>query len=372
MAPEIRLGTSSFTAAGWSGAFYPIRMRQAEYLSFYSSRFDTVEVDSTFYAIPTIETVENWARKTPAGFVFSLKAPQVITHEKVLMNCDWDCEKFVQTVSFLGEKLGPIVFQFPFFNESVFDTPVQFLSRLKPFLKGLDRFGKRRYAVEIRNKHWLKPRFLDLLREHNVALVLQGYGSDYIAAGLRESTMALRPRSWMPGPLELFEKIDPITADFTYIRWLGDRKEIEKITTVWNKTVVERTAELRSWVDVCQKIKKRGVTQYVYANNHYAGFAPATIEQFRRLCAEKGIETPLKRSGVGTCGAHTFRCSLEIRNLGLREMSQQNERSVALSPELSRRFIDLASTLLPLGSGVMLHLQSLCRYQAGGTTARTL
>jgi uncharacterized protein YecE (DUF72 family) len=177
-------------------------------------------------------------------------------------------------VSFLGDKLGPIVFQFPFFNESVFDTPVQFLSRLKPFLKGLERLGKHRYPVETRNKHWLKPRFLDLLREHNVALVLQD-------------------RSWMPGPLELFENIDPITADFTYIRWLGDRKEIEKITTVWNKTVVDRTAQLQSWVDVCQKIQKRGVSQYVYANNHYAGFGPATIEQFRRLCAERSIETPL-------------------------------------------------------------------------------
>jgi uncharacterized protein YecE (DUF72 family) len=97
----------------------------------------------------------------------------------------------------------------------------------------------------------------------------------------------------MPGPREVSEKIDPISADFTYIRWLGDRKEIEKITTVWNKTVVERTAELQSWVSVCQKIQKRGVKQFVYANNHYAGFAPATIEQFRRLCAEKGIETPL-------------------------------------------------------------------------------
>jgi uncharacterized protein YecE (DUF72 family) len=274
MTADIRLGTSSFTAAGWQGAFYPVRMKQADYLSFYSTRFDTVEIDSTFYAIPTVEAVENWARKTPAGFVFSVKTPQVITHEKVLIDCDWDCEKFVQTVSFLGEKLGPIVFQFPFFNESVFNTPVQFLSRLKPFLTRLKRLGKRKYAFEIRNKHWLKPRFLDLLREHNVALVLQD-------------------RSWMPGPLELFEKTDPITADFTYIRWLGDRKEIEKITTVWNKTVVERNTELQSWVQVCQKIQKRGVTQYVYANNHYAGFAPATIEQFRRLCAEKGIETPL-------------------------------------------------------------------------------
>jgi uncharacterized protein YecE (DUF72 family) len=274
MTADIRLGTSSFTATGWQGAFYPPRMKQADYLSFYSTRFDTVEVDSTFYAIPMIEAVENWARKTPTGFVFALKAPQVITHEKVLIDCDSDCEKFVQTVSFLGEKLGPIVFQFPFFNESVFDTPVQFLSRLKPFLKRLERLGKHKYAVEIRNKHWLKPRFLVLLREHNVALVLQD-------------------RSWMPGPQELFRKIDPITADFTYIRWLGDRKEIEKITMVWNKTVVDRTAELKSWVDVCQKIQKRGISQYVYANNHYAGFAPATIEQFRQLCAEKGIDAPL-------------------------------------------------------------------------------
>jgi len=274
MTAEIRLGTSSFTAAGWRGAFYPPRMKEADYLGFYSTRFDTVEIDSTFYAIPSIETVENWERRTPPGFVFSLKAPQVITHSKVLKDCHWDCEKFVQTVSFLGEKLGPIVFQFPFFSESVFDSPAQFLSRLRPFLSGLERFGKRKYAVEIRNKHWLKPRFLDLLRERNVALVLQD-------------------RLWMPGPNEVSEKVDPITADFTYIRWLGDRKAIEQITTVWNKTVVDRTAELQSWVDVCEKIQKRGLTQYIYANNHYAGFAPHTIEQFRRLCAERAIETPL-------------------------------------------------------------------------------
>lgn len=70
----------------------------------------------------------------------------------------------------------------------------------------------------------------------------------------------------MPRPDKLFEKFDPITADFSYIRLLGDRKGIEKIT--------DRTAELTTWVDVCQKIQSRGVTIFVYANNHYAGFAP--------------------------------------------------------------------------------------------------
>src|SRR5215472_14544621 len=103
MTADMRLGTSSFTAAGWAGSFYPLGTKQADYLSFYSTRFDTVEIDSTFYGIPTVEVVVNWARKTPSGFVFSLKAPQAITHEKVLIGCDWDCEKFVQTVSFLGE-----------------------------------------------------------------------------------------------------------------------------------------------------------------------------------------------------------------------------------------------------------------------------
>jgi len=96
----------------------------------------------------------------------------------------------------------------------------------------------------------------------------------------------------MPGP-EIFEKFDPITADFAYVRLLGDRIGIEALTTTWNKTIIDRTAELQSWVTVCEKIQKRGVTQYIYANNHYAGFSPATVHLLRSLFNEKGIETPL-------------------------------------------------------------------------------
>ena len=250
-------------------------MKSADYLGFYSSRFDTVEVDSTFYRCPTIEAVNNWAIKTPPGFIFSLKIPRTITHEKVLVECDKEFEEFVGAVSVLGEKLGPMVFQFPFFNDSVFSSPVQFISRLNAFLKKLPRIGRHRFAVEIRNKYWLKPFLLDLLRENKVALVLQD-------------------QSWMPRAEELFEKYNPITADFAYIRWLGDRKEIEKLTTIWNQTIVDRRADLQTWVNVCEKIQKRGITQYVYANNHYSGFAPATVELFRSLCKAKGIETPLK------------------------------------------------------------------------------
>jgi uncharacterized protein YecE (DUF72 family) len=271
---EIRLGTSAFTADGWQGAFYPKGMKSSDYLYFYGTRFDTVEVDSTFYRIPTIEAVNNWALKVPPGFVFSLKIPRVITHDKILLDCDTEFERFVDTVDVLDDKLGPMVFQFPYFNAKVFDSPIQFFSRLKAFFKKLPRIGGYQFAVEIRNKQFLTPRFADLLRENNVALVLQD-------------------QSWMPRPEELFEKFDPITADFAYIRWLGDRKGIEATTRVWNQTIVDRSSELQSWVEVCEKIQRRGITTYAYANNHYAGFAPATIELFRLLCNAKGIETPL-------------------------------------------------------------------------------
>jgi uncharacterized protein YecE (DUF72 family) len=96
----------------------------------------------------------------------------------------------------------------------------------------------------------------------------------------------------MPAPSEIFAKLDPITADFTYIRWLGDREEIERVTKVWNRIVVDRTSEMASWVDVCKKIQRRGVTIYGYFNNHYAGFGPASIQLFRDTCIKDGLEIP--------------------------------------------------------------------------------
>jgi uncharacterized protein YecE (DUF72 family) len=274
MAAEIRLGTSAFSANGWQGAFYPKGMKTADHLNFYSTRFDTVEADSTFYRCPTGEAVTNWALKTPAGFIFSLKIPRTITHDKILLDCDLEFEQAVRTVDILEDKLGPMLFQFPFFGKDVFDNDAQFVARLKAFFMKLPKIGGYHFAVEIRNKFWLKPRLLDLLRENNVALVLQDH-------------------SYMPGPVEIFEKFDPITADFVYIRLLGNRKEIETLTMTWNKTIIDRTADLQSWVTVCEKIQKRGMPQYIYANNHYAGFSPATVNLLRSLFKEKGIETPL-------------------------------------------------------------------------------
>jgi uncharacterized protein YecE (DUF72 family) len=135
--PPILLGTSSFTAAGWEGSFNPKGMRSADYLAFYAEHFQTVDVDSTFYACPSARTVGNWNARTPEGFIFSVKIPQTITHERVLLDCDAALHEFFTAMDLLGQKLGPMVFQFPFFNPSVFRDRHEFLDRLVPFLKKL-------------------------------------------------------------------------------------------------------------------------------------------------------------------------------------------------------------------------------------------
>jgi uncharacterized protein YecE (DUF72 family) len=265
--PELRLGTSSFTAHGWVGSFYPPGMQARDFLTYYATKFNTVEVDSTFYATPPASTVRGWYEKTPAGFLFAAKVPQVVTHEKVLVNCESEFDEFVDRMKLLGEKLGPLLLQFPYFNATAFKSSEEFLARLRPFLKRLSNTV--RYAVEIRNKDWLDVTLLDLLREHKVA-------------------MALLDQSWMPRPSMLFEKFDPITTDFTYVRWLGDRKAIERRTKTWDKVIVDRSNELQEWVKYCHQIVQRGVTVYAFANNHYAGHSPSTVRSFLELWNEHG------------------------------------------------------------------------------------
>jgi len=156
-------------------------LRSADYLAFYAERFHTVEVDSTFYACPSARTVANWAARTPEGFIFSVKVPQAITHEKILVDCDAELSEFLNTMELLRQKLGPIVFH-PFFSRSTFRDRHQFLDRIVPFLRKLP--SGHRFAIEIHNRTWLDAELASLLRNHSIALVLQD-------------------RSWMPSPADL-------------------------------------------------------------------------------------------------------------------------------------------------------------------------
>jgi uncharacterized protein YecE (DUF72 family) len=262
--PNIFLGTSAFTANGWSGSFYPAGMKPSEYLTHYAKTFQTVEIDSSFYATPAPATVKAWYAKTPPDFVFAVKVPQEITHKRVLANCEAEFGEFIENVSILNEKLGPIVFQFPHFDKYEFKTGSDFLDRLQSFLKKLP--PGLMVVVEIRNKSWLNQQFLDVLREHRVAL-------------------ALTDTSFMPRPWELQEPLDLITANFGYVRWLGNRKQIERITTNWDKPVVDRKDDLQHWVTLLRQIvPDKGLRKlFAFANNHYAGNGPNTVSLFWEL-----------------------------------------------------------------------------------------
>ena len=124
---NLRLGASSWSSQDWVGAFYPPGTTSAEFISEYAKHFDTVEVDSTFYRTPPAAMVRNWRARTPAGFVMAAKFPQVITHEKVLVDCNHELSEFLKTMDLLGDKLGPCCCSFLTSIKRLFPRPRIFL-----------------------------------------------------------------------------------------------------------------------------------------------------------------------------------------------------------------------------------------------------
>ena len=220
-----------------AGVVLPTWHAAARFLSFYATKFKTVEVDATYYGTPSSSTVRGWYEKTSSDFIFAAKVPQVITHEKVLKDCEAEFDEFVDRMDLLDEKLGPLLRQFPWFNKYEMQQD-EFFRRLRFFLQRLTDLPTVRFVVEIRNRTWLDKRFTGLLREYKVAL-------------------ALTDLSRMPRPWEMKEKLDLVTSDFVYVRWLGDRHGIEKMTQAWDKTVVDRTEDLKNWVGLFRRREER-------------------------------------------------------------------------------------------------------------------
>jgi uncharacterized protein YecE (DUF72 family) len=261
-APLLRLGTSAWSNPSWEGVFYPRGAKASDYLGLYARKYDCVEIDNTFYRVPSTAMVQKWAADTPSHFLFTAKAPRIITHDKVMQDCEEDLCLFLKSISGLGNKLGALLLQFPYFNKQIFSSRQEFFKRLKVFLPRLSE--EFRWAVEIRNKSWICTEFLDILKQHQVSFTLID-------------------QSWMPPIQELFERHQLETADFVYIRWLGDRKGIEEITTSWDRVVWDREADLQQWVRPVQSFLGKGLQVYGFFNNHYAGHAPASLEMFRSL-----------------------------------------------------------------------------------------
>jgi uncharacterized protein YecE (DUF72 family) len=270
-------GTSSWSEKSWVGEFYPPGTPPSDYLAYYATQFPTVEADTTYYRVPTRDLVRGWDRKTPEGFLLAAKFPRSVVHAgegekpdatRVLAGdpARDETRRFLDAMSELGPKCGPLVMQFPYFNRAAFASSREFLDRLAPFLDGLPKGF--RYGVEIRNKGWITAELLDVLREHATALVLV----DLV---------------YMPHPADLPRELDLVTSDFVYARLIGDRKAVEAKTKTFDRIVLDQGGRLDRWAELLDRLLPSVRDTFIYANNHYAGHGPATIRDLARRMGQE-------------------------------------------------------------------------------------
>src|SRR5215203_5996717 len=243
---DLYLGTSGWSYADWEGTLYPEALPSASRLAEYVKRFATVEIDSTFYGTPRRSTVQKWREIVPEGFLFAAKFPREITHDQNLVAPEAEVEGFVRTMAELGDRLGPLLIQLP----PSFD--VEGMGVLEDFLKRLPEGF--RYAVEVRHRSSLGSDLPEMLRECSVALTLIDY-----------------PR--MP-------RMEEATAEFSHIRWLGERREFPEGHTHLKK---ERDEELLWWSDLVERFLSEGRTVFAYANNNYQNPSPSTLARFMEI-----------------------------------------------------------------------------------------
>jgi uncharacterized protein YecE (DUF72 family) len=256
----ILIGCSGWSYPDWEGVFYPPGKPAGEYLEYYADRFPIVEIDSTFYRAPTPRMVRGWRDRTPDEFQFAPKVPQAITHQKQLRDCGREVEEFTASLEPLGPKLFCALLQMGYFNRGAFGSEEEFLGVLDAFLAEWPH-PQVPLAVEIRNPRWVGDAFATVLRRHGVALTLTD-------------------QKWMPSPTQVAERLDPVTGPLAFVRLIGDHQAIEKVATTWDKVVVDRSAELDTMADLLQALAAR-LPVAVFANNHYAGHAPATVRSLR-------------------------------------------------------------------------------------------
>ncbi|HEX7078449.1 MAG TPA: DUF72 domain-containing protein [Candidatus Eisenbacteria bacterium] len=172
MSVQAKIGTSGYSYAEWKGNFYPEKMAAKDMLRYYAERFPTVEINNTFYRMPTEKLLSGWAEQVPESFTFVIKAPKRITHDKRLKECADLLAYLLQTTSTLGARLGPLLFQLP--PNFKKDVP-----RLQAFFD--DMAERRRVAFEFRHASWFDDEVFDLLKAQRAALCVADTGEEPVA-----------------------------------------------------------------------------------------------------------------------------------------------------------------------------------------------
>jgi uncharacterized protein YecE (DUF72 family) len=236
---RIHIGTSGWHYPHWRGPFYPQKLKESGFLSYYADRFRTVEINNSFYRLPARETLAEWRRRVQPGFVFSVKGSRYITHMKKLKDPRGPVHEFLEKISTLEESLGPILFQLPpgwRFNGD----------RLKGFLETLP--GGYRYAMEFRDPSWLREDVYEAMRRHGVAFCI------YELAGRRSP--------------------ERITADFIYVRLHGPEGAYRGQYA---------TEVLAGWAEAFSAWAGHGREIFCYFDNDEAGHAAQDAARLQEM-----------------------------------------------------------------------------------------
>jgi uncharacterized protein YecE (DUF72 family) len=255
------LGTSSWLFDAWRGVFYPERLPRNQYLSHYATQFDTVEVNTSFYALPAPSTLITWVESVPAGFTFALKFPRAISHDKRLVQCEAETLEFLDALRALGPVAAPAFLQLPpDFTRAAYGR--QFAAYLDWLAVAA---ADLRMAVEVRAPDLLTPAFAAFLAQRGFAAVLVD----------RVGTPDLYP-AWF----------DTVAAGagpaFAFIRWIGDDRRGPQGD---RELQVFRDAQLTAWTARIAELTQHGKTVYGYVHNPYEGHAPASVRRLQNLLA---------------------------------------------------------------------------------------
>ncbi|HYY85555.1 MAG TPA: DUF72 domain-containing protein [Nitrososphaeraceae archaeon] len=242
------VGCSGWSYNSWQNTFYPSNIDNRLWLPYYSQIFNYVEIDSTFYRIPSEFMVKNWTRRTSPNFRFTAKFPKVITHDKKLKNVEKELTLFYEAMMPLKDKLLALLIQFP---------PYVKITEGMEALKQYDFFfdDNFRYAVEVRHSSWFSDLAYNFFKNNNICMV------------------------W--NQLDIIQTPAIVTTDFVYLRLIGDRSIKE---TDFGKIQKDRENEMKYWANKFREIEdneKNVNVGIAAANNHYAGFGAATANMFR-------------------------------------------------------------------------------------------
>lgn len=236
---KIFIGTSGWHYAHWKGTFYPDTIRAKDQFSTYTNHFQTVEINNSFYRLPSADTFTSWKNAAPDDFVFAVKASRFITHLKKLAVDKEPVSEFLQAANHLGEKLGPVLFQLP--PRWSYNLP-----RLKQFISLLP--VDQRYTIEFRDQSWYNTDLYKLLLRNNIAFCI--YHLDRHLS-----------------PIE-------VTADFVYIRLHGPKGKYQGSYSL---------SELKEWKDKILNWSGEGLDVYVYFDNDEKGYAAFNAGKLKEL-----------------------------------------------------------------------------------------